>query len=159
MRTIKVTSRLSLVLVIAALVGFSSAARAEVKRVDVATRADVGASGYEKIVGTAHFAVDPADAHNRVIADIDKAPLGSGGRVEFSADLYILRPKDARRSNGIAFIDVPNRGRKPILGGFNRGATNDPVTDADLGDGFLMRQGFTLVWVGWQFDVKRENGM
>jgi hypothetical protein len=159
MRTIKFASRLSLALAIAALVGFSSLARAEVKRVDVASRADVGASGYEKIVGTVHFAVDPTDPRNRVIADIDKAPLGSGGRVEFSADLYILRPKDARRSNGIAFIDVPNRGRKPILGGFNRGAANDPVTDADLGDGFLMRQGFTLVWVGWQFDVRRENGM
>ena len=151
--------RLSLVLAAVALVVASSWAGAEVQRVDVASRSEIGASGYEKIVGTVHFAVDPSDPHNKVIADIDKAPLGSGGRVEFSADLYILRPKDPRRANGIAFIDVSNRGRKPILSGFNRGAANDPATDADLGDGFLMREGFTLVWVGWQFDVRRQGGM
>ena len=33
-----------------------------------------------------------------------------------------------------------------------RGST-DPTTEAEMGDGFLMRRGFTLVWVGWQFDV------
>ena len=33
--------------------------RAEVTRVDVAKRADIGTSGYEKIAGTMHFAVDP----------------------------------------------------------------------------------------------------
>ncbi len=22
-----------------------------------------------------------------------------------------------------------------------------------MGDGFLMREGYTLVWVGWEFDV------
>jgi hypothetical protein len=133
-------------------------AHAEVARVEIATRADVGSSGYEKIVGTIHFAVDPKDARNRVIADIDKAPVNGSGQVEFSADLYILRPKDAARSNGIAFVDVVNRGRKMILNGFNRGGTTDPSTDADLGDGFLMRRGYTLVWVGWQFDVARQNG-
>jgi len=151
--------RLPLVLAATALIGASSWAAAEVKRVDVASRSEIGASGYEKIVGTVHFAVDPNDPRNKVIADIDKAPVGANGRVEFSADLYILRPKDSRRANGVAFIDVSNRGRKPILNGFNRGATNDPKTDADLGDGFLMREGFTLVWVGWQFDVRREGGM
>ena len=31
---------------------------------------------------------------------------------------------------------------------FNRGRGND-----EYGDGFLMREGFTLVWVGWQFDA------
>jgi hypothetical protein len=135
-----------------------SAVRAEVTRVDVATRADVAGAGYEKIIGTAHFAIDPKDPHNRVIVDIDKAPVNGSGRVEFSADLYILHPKDAARSNGIALVDVANRGRKMILNGFNRGAATDPATDADLGDGFLMKQGLTLVWVGWQFDVRRQGG-
>ena len=153
------TCRLSVALVVAALLGTSSQAGAEVKRVDVASRSDVGASGYEKIVATVHLAVDPNDPHNRVIADLDKAPLGPSGRVEFSTDLYILRPKDVRRSNGVALIDVPNRGRKLILNGFDRGGSNDPASDADLGDQFLMRQGFTLVWIGWQFDVRREEGL
>jgi hypothetical protein len=105
-----------------------------------------------------HFAVDPRQPVNQAVADLDRAPK-TAGRVEFSADLYILRPRDATRSNGVAVIDVLNRGRKMILTGFNRGGTLDPASDADLGDGFLMREGFTLVWVGWQFDVRRQNGL
>ena len=136
-----------------------SPAAAEVTRVEVKTRADVGSSGYEKIVGTVHFAVDPRNPRNRVIVDLDKAPVNAAGRVEFSADLYILRPKDRARSNGMALVDVVNRGRKTILASFNRGGTPDPATEADLGDGFLMKRGFTLVWVGWQFDVDRANGL
>lgn len=152
------TLRAGLFLLTASL-ALISPANAEVTRVEVTTRADVGASGYEKIVGIIHFAVDPADPRNRVIADLDKAPVNAAGRVEFSADLYLLRPKDAARSNGIALVDVVNRGRKMVLTGFNRGGTIDPATDADLGDQFLLRRGFTLVWVGWQFDVRRQNGL
>ncbi len=137
----------------------ASHADAELTRVDVKARTEIGASGFEKIVGTAHFSIDPMDRRNEVIADIDKAPVNSAGRVEFSSDLYIIRPKDAAHSNGIALIDVLNRGRKPILGGFMRGASNDPANDADLGDRFLLDRGFTLVWVGWEFDVRRVNGL
>ena len=70
-------------------------ASGEVTRVDVTSRKPVGTSGYEKIVGIAHFAVDPKDPHNRVIADIDKAPVNAAGQVEFSGDIVILRPLDA----------------------------------------------------------------
>ena len=133
-------------------------ANAELTRVDVTTRTDVTGSPYEKIVGTAHFSVDPKDPRNRVIADLDKAPTNSAGRVEFSADLYILRTKDANRSNDIALVEVLNRGRKLVLSGFTRGGTNDPATAADLGDAFLLQRGFTLVWIGWEFDVRRTEG-
>ncbi len=74
------------------------------------------------------------------------------GRVEFSSDLYILRPK-APRGNGAALVDVLNRGNKVVLNGFNRGGSPDPATENDLGDRFLMRFGFTIVWVGWEFDL------
>ncbi len=137
----------------------ASNAFAELTRVEVKSRADIGSSGFEKIVGTAYFAIDPKDHRNQVIADIDKAPVNAAGRVEFSSDLYIIRPKDAARSNGLALVDVLNRGRKPVLGGFVRGASNDPSADADLGDRFLLDRGFTLVWVGWEFDVRRVNGL
>lgn len=125
---------------------------AEVTRVEIARRTDLGLSGYEKIVGTIHFAVDPKDPHNKIIADLDKAPVNASGRVEFSSDLYILRPK-APRGNGAALVDILNRGNKVALNGFNRGGSPDPATDNDLGDRFLMRFGYTLVWVGWEFDV------
>ncbi len=135
-------------------------AGAEVTKVDVASRTPVGGSGYEKVVGTVHFAIDPKDPRNRVIADLDKAAVNAQGKVEFSSDFYLLRPLDAARSNGVALVEVSNRGRKGLLSGFNRApATLDPTTDADLGDGFLTRQGFTLAWVGWQFDVRPDGGL
>ena len=142
--------RFALCLVAALLV--PSTLRAEVTRVEIARRADLGLSGYEKIVGTIYFAVDPKDPRNRTIADLDKAPVNAAGRVEFSSDLYILKPK-APRGNGAALVDILNRGNKVALSGFNRGGSPDPQSDADLGDRFLMRFGYTLVWVGWEFDV------
>ena len=101
--------------VLAALVAVASVASGEVTRVDVTSRKAVGSSGYEKIVGTAHFAVNPKDPHNRVVADIDKAPVNAAGLVEFSGDIVILRPLDDAKSNGVALIDVVNRGRKTIM--------------------------------------------
>jgi hypothetical protein len=147
-------------LALASLAGSALRADAEVVRVDVSKRADVGTSGYEKIVGTIHFAVDPNDARNRVIVDLDKAATNASHRVEFSADLYILRPRDLARSNGVALVEVSNRGRKGLLTSFSRAqGALDLATDADLGDGFLTKQGYTLVWVGWQFDVSRGAGL
>ncbi len=134
-------------------------ALAEVTRVEITSRTDVGTSGYEKILGKLHFAVDPKHERNRVIADIELAPVNVTGRVEFSADLYILRPKDPARSNGAAIVEVSNRGGKGVLTSFNRGAKADPTTEADLGDGFLTQQGYTLVWVGWEFDVPPTPGL
>jgi len=137
----------------------SGVAQAEVTRVDVAKRADVGTSGYEKIVGTIHFAVDPKAPRNRVVVDLDKAPVNAAGLVEFSSDLYILRPK-ATPGNGAALVDILNRGNKVVLNGFNRGGSPDPATENDLGDRFLMRFGYTIVWVGWEFDIPdRPNAM
>ncbi|HEX8089132.1 MAG TPA: hypothetical protein VF762_09790, partial [Blastocatellia bacterium] len=88
---------------------FAASVRAEVTRVEVLERADLlggrgfGLAGaYEKIVARVYFAVDPEDAHNRVIVDLDKAPRNARGAVEFSADLYILKPKDMNRGNGAA---------------------------------------------------------
>jgi hypothetical protein len=143
-----------------ALVGVAGTVNAEVTRVDIAKRTEIGASGYEKIVGTIHFAVDPANPRNSVIVDLDAAKKNADGRVEFTADLQILRPRDQARSNGVALVEVSNRGRLGLLNFFNRGpAESDPSKDADLGDGFLTRQGYTLVWVGWQFDVPRQSGL
>jgi len=148
------------VILLAALVGVAGTVNGEVTRVDIVKRTDIGTSGYEKIVGTIHFAVDPGNPRNRVIVDLDAAKKNAAGRVEFSADLYILRPRDQARSNGVALVEVSNRGRKSLLSTFNRGPVElDPSKDADLGDGFLTQQGYTLVWVGWQFDVPRQGGL
>lgn len=138
---------------------------AGVVRIEVTERSDVlpsaaakDAPPYERIVGKAYFAVDPKLPANRSISDIDLAPRNAAGLVEFSSDLYILQPKDPTRGNGTAFFQVANRGRKDLLMLFNRGTTsNDPRSAAEIGDGFLFAQGFTLVWLGWQFDTPNQD--
>jgi hypothetical protein len=141
--------------------GCASPGFAEVTKVTITARAPVadgqvfGATGpYEKLVGTVEFAIDPTDRHNRPIADLDKATRGADGKVHFSADLFVLQPLDSARGNGTLLFEISNRGGKGLLGRFNRApGSGDPTTAAQMGDGLLMRDGYTLVWVGWQFDV------
>jgi len=112
---------------------------------------------YERIAGKAFFAVDPSNPSNRIIADIALAPRNAKGLVEFSADLYILAPRDPKVANGTVLFEVCNRGNKLLLPTFNRArSSREPASLAEFGDGFLMEQGFTLVWLGWQFDVPDE---
>ncbi len=132
---------------------------AEVARVDIASRADVqngavfGTAGaYELLSGRIHFAIDPRDERNAVIVDVDRAPRNAAGMVEMSADLEILRPKDPAKGNGTLLLDVVNRGNRTVLTSFNR------ATAGDDGDGLLLRSGFTVVWVGWEFDVPERDG-
>ena len=67
----------------------------------------------------------------------------------------MLQPVEAQKGNGALLFEIANRGRKGMLGRFNRApGSQDPTAAADLGDGFLMKEGYTLVWVGWQFDVQ-----
>ena len=143
-----------LVAVLTALVIVSAAtARAEVTRITVSSRADIAFAGYEKIVGRVFFAVDPADPRNAIVADLDKAPRTADGRVEFSSDFTIVRPKSG--GNGVAIVDIVNRGRATVIPNFNRAGGRNP----DVGDGFLMKRGFTVVTVGWEFDVPAGNDM
>jgi hypothetical protein len=159
--------RVGCALIAAVLACAGHRAQAEVTRIEIASRTDVlagkpfGAHGaYEKLVGKVFFSVDPQHPRNKAIVDLDKAPRDASGRVSFSADLYVLAPKDAARGNGAALFDVLNRGRKNILHDFNRAPpVLDPTGDADFGDGFLMQQGYTLIWVGWQFDIPRRGGL
>jgi hypothetical protein len=142
-------------------------ARAEVTRVDIQRREDVlagksfGTAGpYEKLVGKVYFAVDPANPHNKVIVDLEKAPRNAQGKVEFSSDLYIIKPKDPSRGNGVVFFDIVNRGNKALLRSFSRATGSaDPTMEADFGDAYLLNQGYTLVATGWQFDVAKGKGL
>ena len=142
-------------------------ASAEVIRIEVKSRGDVlagkafGTAGpYEKLSGTIYFAVDPRNSVNQIITDIDKAPKNTAGRVEFSSDFYVIKPKDVSRGNGTLLYEVSNRGGKGMLGFFNRTAGSlDPQTADEFGDGFLLEQGFTLLWVGWQFDPPLREGL
>ena len=136
---------------------FASPLRADVLSVAISERSPIedgarfgDAGAYEEIVGRITFGIDPADPKNQVILNLDRAPRNADGLVEATADLRIFAPVDRSRGNGVALVDIANRGRMSALG-FNRGGSGR------FGDGFLMREGYTVVWVGWEFDVPAER--
>jgi hypothetical protein len=127
--------------------------QAGVTRVEIAQRADLPLVNYEQITGKVYFAVDPKLAANQIVADIDRAPKNDKGLVEFSSDLIVLRPKDSKKSNGTALLEISNRGGRGMLGMFDLAAGRQLRTKEDFGDPLLFDQGFTLVWVGWEWDT------
>jgi hypothetical protein len=144
----------------------SSAADARVVRLRIERREIVlngrpfGAAGsYEKLIGRVDFGLDPDAPANAAIVDLKLAPRNARGEVESSADFYLLKPVDPRRGNGRLFYEVGNRGGKAMLVTFQKASASfDPATEAEFGDGALMRQGFTLLWMGWQWDVPVRPG-
>ena len=151
---------------LATLLLLAAPASADVVRIDVDARhvvADGRAWGlagpYEALSGMAHFEVDPADPANRIVTDVDLAPRNERGKVEFRSNFFLLKPADAARGNGAVFYEVSNRGGKGMLGYFNNAAgSRDPRTAEEMGDGFLLENGFALLWLGWQFDVPVREG-
>jgi Alpha/beta hydrolase domain len=142
-------------------------AGAEVVGIDVQERRDLLAGksfglagGYEVLAGRIHFALDPTLPPNRIVADIDKAPVDERGRVGHSADFYLLKPKNLAKGNGTLLLEVGNRGGKSLLSFFNLASGSlAPSTAEELGDGFLLERGFSLLWVGWQWDTPERAGI
>ncbi|MDP7302655.1 MAG: hypothetical protein QGG09_06115, partial [Pirellulaceae bacterium] len=98
--------------------------------------------------------VDPKDPLNQTIVNLDAAPKNFRGKVQYQTDLCILKPVDMRRGNGKIIFEPPNRGNKRILTFLNDAPeSNNPATLEHAGNAFLMRQGYTIVWAGWQGDV------
>ena len=153
-------------LIVASLgcLGYASAGPADehdqgtggITRLDITSRVPTfggrtfGAAGsYEKIRGVAYGEIDPRDRRNAVITDLALAPVNARGNVEYSMDFYILKPIDQAKGNHQLFVEVNNRGSK-LFGALNlSGGGNDPTTANDAGEAFLMNQGYTLAWNGW----------
>ena len=136
---------------------------ARVVRVEITSRADVlqgkqfGESGaYERIAGRVYFSVSASNPHNRRIVDLNHAVNLKNGEVEFSADFIALRPKDAHKSNSSLLLEVPNRGHARILSLVDGGDWN---AANDAGDGWFLRQGFTYVSLGWQWDAAGSDAL
>ena len=75
-------------------------------------------------------------------------------------DLVVLQPLDLTKSRRVALVEVSNRGGKFSPSYFNRATKGRELlaNDPDYwGDGLLMEQGLTVIWVGWQFDVPTEE--
>ena len=147
------------------LLAGASSAFAEVTRIQIDDRQpfadgkEFGQAGaYESISGRLFFEVDPENARNERITDLDLAPRNANGRVEFWADFFLLQPVDPAKANGTLLYDVHNRGNKLALWTFNEGErSNDPATVEHAGNGFLMHEGYTLLWTGWNGDVAKDG--
>jgi Alpha/beta hydrolase domain len=141
----------------AAILLFTAAADARVTRIEIgrsepfAPNQQFGDTGaYQKIIGRFYGELDPSHPLNAGVVDLGNAPRNANGRVGYSADFYILKPVDLSKGNGALLYDVNNRGNKRALIQFNSApAANDPSTPEQAGNGFLMRQGFTIVFSGW----------
>ncbi|PYI84417.1 MAG: hypothetical protein DME26_13295, partial [Verrucomicrobia bacterium] len=149
------------------LLGVSSNSEGRVVRFEITSRQEIlngrafGLAGsFERITGKVHFAVDPANTANQIITDIKLAPRNGRGEVEFAADFFLIKPKDVARGNATLLYEVSNRGGKGMLSFFNLATgSSNPETEAHFGDGFLLREGYCLLWVGWQFDPPRRDGL
>ena len=109
---------------------------------------------YDLIRARLHYAVDPESSDCQPINDLQLAPRGSDGCVRFAGDLVLLLPADPARANGALLVDVPNRGRPVAPGVFNRSPREQAVADPlHPGDGFLMRHGFAVAEVAWQWNT------
>jgi hypothetical protein len=132
--------------------------QARVLHVDIASRTpvlngkDFGNSGaYERITGRVYFSLPVANEHNQRIVDLRNAINLKNGEVEFSSDFVAVRPKDVHRGNGSMLLEVPNRGNARILALVDGG---DEELAHDAGDAWLLRNGFTIVSLGWQWDAQ-----
>lgn len=101
---------------------------------------------YERLIGIARLEIDPTAPQNQGIVDLEHAPRDARGMVRYDVDVEIWRPRDPARGQKVMVYEVVNRGNRLItmMTGDGPGAPE--------GD-FLMRQGYTIVWSGWQGDI------
>ena len=104
---------------------------------------------YEKLRGTAYGELDPADPRNTVITDLHLAPVNERGMVEYSTDIFILKPINVRAGNHRLLVDFNNRGQMRASRLNDAPMTNNPTTAEDAGTGFLMNLGYTIIGNGW----------
>jgi hypothetical protein len=136
---------------------------AKVTHVDIASRTDVlngkpfsDSGPYERITGRVFFSLPVSNPHNLRIVDLANATNLKNGEVEFSSDFIAVRPKDPHKGNGSMLLEVPNRGRGRIIGLVDGGDWN---LAADPGDAWLLRNGFTIVTLGWQWDATGDGAL
>jgi hypothetical protein len=144
---------------LAATPGEARITRFEVLRTEPAFGGQAfGTTGvYEHVFARVHGEVDPADPKNAIVQDLNLAPRNARGLVEYTTDVELLKPADQTRGNRILLFEVNNRGNKLAVSVFDDGVSGSRADRNALtvpGDGHLMREGYTLVWWGWEMDVR-----
>src|SRR6266581_4772744 len=85
----------------------------------------VPSNPYQLLTGRAFGELDPNDAHNALITDIQLATRNANGNVEYIASFRIRKPTDMSSASGVMWHDVPNRGGDVAL-------PNDSFAGADV---------------------------
>ena len=136
---------------------------AKVLRVEITARQDVlggqpfgNAGPYERIVGKIYYAAPVGNWHDTQVFDLKNAVNEKDGQVEFSADFIVIRPKDASKGNGSMLLEVPNRGSSFIVALIDGG---DWDLSHNAGDGWLLRNGYTIATIGWQWDAVGDDAL
>lgn len=98
-----------------------SVASGQVTRVEIASREPasggqpIGQAGpYEILRGRIHGEVDPTDAHNTIIQDLQLAPRNARGKVEYVATFALAKPIDLAKASGTLVYQVVNRGNGTV---------------------------------------------
>ncbi|WP_250455362.1 alpha/beta hydrolase domain-containing protein [Caballeronia sp. ATUFL_M2_KS44] len=113
-----------------------------------------GAAGpYQVITAVVHGELDPNNPLNAGIVNIKNAPKGADGYVAYATDVVILRPASASNAKRVLFYDVVNRGSKIGDASFIGGGALDTGAAPPATFPSLLRNGWTILWSGWQGDV------
>ena len=122
---------------------------------------------YDYILAEANAKVNPNDPCAATIVDL-KNSADASGMVNYKFDVVILTPSDAAKASGSLLYIVNNRTNTSAFEALNDGSGNDlfgnvaPVipttatgtvtTGVGAGSAYLMKQGMTVVFSGWQGD-------
>lgn len=116
------------------------------------------AGAYEQLDGVFHFAVDPKNAANETIADLELAPTDSDGLVRFCRTFAYCSRSTQNWATAASSWTSPT-GEATGHQNINSGPDQSPDAPIDPGNGFLMREGYSIVWCAWQHDVPDVPGM
>jgi hypothetical protein len=131
--------------------------------------ATFGTAGkYTYYLAEATAKVAPGDKCAGTIVDLKNTVPDAAGNVSYKFDVVVLTPTDPTKANGTLFYEVNNRTSAPLVTALNdAGGGSDLFTNVKPsvpatvtgttagsggGNGFLMNQGASIVWAGWQGD-------
>jgi hypothetical protein len=89
---------------------------------------------YERVIGRAFGELDPSDAHNKLITDIDLAQKNANGKVEYVASFMLVKPVDLSQASGLVWHDVPNRGGRITISADLRNSHDIGISSGWQGD-------------------------
>lgn len=130
-----------------------------VTRIEIVKRGSLGdgqafgaIGSYEYLSGILHFASDPNHPRHGVICDLKLAPRNAEGHVAHRAEFHLLKPLNPPR-DGRLLVDSINRGNMTAVSMFNSVARRtDGNPDVAAGNGFLFREGYSVLSIGVQWD-------